>query len=158
MLKNVVAVALALAATAAQAQDPIPPTAVLPDPASIPVLLPSDLKWTDKGGGQWQAPLFGDPSKPGTYAILIRWLPGGMSRPHKHSTDRWAYVLSGTWWVSSSAHFDPATTYPVKAGTFATHIANKVHWDGAKDEEALVMVIGTGPMTTTPVPDEGPKR
>jgi len=154
MIKTVaVAIALASALGCAgrlSAQD-IPRTAVRPDPANIPVLLPQDLKWQDRGGGQWQAPLFGDPDKPGPYGILIKWLPHAMSRPHFHSTDRYAYVLSGTWWVSDSPHFDPATTWPIRPGTFAVDIADKVHWDGAKDEETVVMVVGQGPMTTHPV-------
>lgn len=150
-LSNIVA--WPLLATAAAAQT-VPPTAIRPDPANIPSIRPEDLKWKDQGGGQMQAPLFGDPAKPGPYGILIRWLPHGMSRPHFHSSDRYAYVISGTWWVSDRAHYDPATSYPIKQGSFAIDIANKVHWDGAKDEEALVMVVGMGPMTTQRVTEK----
>ena len=50
--------------------------------------------------------------------------PEGDSDPHFHSADRWIYVVSGTWWVSSSSHFDPAMAYPLPAGTFAIDRAN----------------------------------
>ena len=66
-----------------------------------------------------QAPLFGDPTKPGSYGVLIKWLPGHMSRPHHHSTD----------------------------------LANKVRWDGAKDETVIPEVVGMGPASSVPVPD-----
>ena len=90
----------------------IPPTAVKPDPTHAVYVLPENLKWTKESLGQLQAPLYGDPNKPGPYGILIKWPKGQMSRPHFHTTDRYAYVVSGTWWVSTSDHYDPATTYP----------------------------------------------
>jgi hypothetical protein len=35
------------------------------------------------------------------------------------------------------------------AGSFVTDIAKQVHWDGAKDEEAWVLIVGDGPGTLT---------
>ena len=130
----------------AQTSPPIPPTAVKPDPASIFAIAEKDLVWTKDPLGQMQAPLFGDPSKPGPYGVVIKWPPGQFSHPHFHSTDRWAYVAKGTWWVSSSSHRDISTTYPVPQGSFGIDFANKVHWDGAKDEEVMLIVIGLGPI------------
>jgi hypothetical protein len=74
-----------------------------------------------------------------------------------HSADRWIYVVSGTWWVSSSSHFDPATAYPLPAGTFAIDRANTVHWDGAKagGEPAVLELVGMGPVTSTGVGENG---
>ena len=93
--------------------------------------------------------LLGDPSKPGPYIRLVKWLPGNMSRPHYHSTTRHFYIASGTWWVGSSNTYDPAKTYPMRAGTFVTHYAGKAHFDGAKDEEVVVQLIGVGPSGTS---------
>jgi quercetin dioxygenase-like cupin family protein len=129
-----------------------------PDPTHIPFTLPADIQWT--GGplsGSYQARLFGDPSKPGPYGILIKWMPGNFSHPHFHSQDRWVYVVSGTWWVSTSTHFDPSQTYPLPAGTFATDLANTVHWDGAKagGEPAVLELVGMGPVTTIEVDESG---
>lgn len=139
--------------TATLAAQPIPPGAVPPDPANITSIPPESLAWKQESLGQLQAPLWGNPAKPGPYGVLIKWLPGQFSRPHIHSTDRWAYVVKGTWWVSTSSHFDPATTYPVRQGTFATDLARKVHWDGAKDEEVLLLVVGMGPVDSILVPE-----
>ena len=122
----------------------------VPDPSHIVFTAPKDVKWK-MGAGSDQAVIFGDPDKPGLYGILIRWHPGQFSRPHFHNTDRYAYVISGTWWVSSSDTYDLSKTYPMPAGSVVTDLANTVHFDGAKDGDALLELVGVGPVTTTPV-------
>ena len=50
-------------------------------------------------------------------------------------------------------------TTPVPAGSFVIHHANKIHYDGAKDEEVLLQIIGVGPSATIPVDESGqPKK
>ena len=142
----------------AQDQPPIPKTAVMPDPTHATFILPKDLKWKRESLGQMQAPLYGDPSKPGPYGVVIKWPKGQMSHPHYHTTDRFAYVVQGTWWVATSETFDPATTYPLPQGSFATDLANKVHWDGSKDEDLILLVTGMGPMQTVQVPEKPAAR
>ena len=36
-------------------------------------------------------------------------------------------------------------------GTYVTHFGKEIHWDGAKDEEAWVLIVGEGPATSTRV-------
>ena len=151
MKKIMVAALIGSLTAGAQAQTP-PPGAVKPDPANVTAMLPAEIPWRQTGTGQFQAPLFGDPNKPGPYGVLIKWLPGNYSRPHFHTTDRYAYVISGTWWKSDSRTYDPAKTYPYPAGSFVTDLAGKVHWDGAKDGEVVIEIVGMGPMTTTRLP------
>ena len=67
-------------------------------------------------------------------------------------------MVSGTWWISTSAHYDPATTYPLPQGSFATDLAGKVHWDGSKDEDLILLVTGMGPMKTVTVPEKTAMR
>jgi quercetin dioxygenase-like cupin family protein len=122
----------------------------VPDPSHVEIVFGKNIAWKS-GDGMRQAPLFGDPSKPGIYGVLIEWLPGHYSHPHFHTTDRYAYVVSGTWWVSSSTTWDPSKAYPVPAGSYVRDIANTVHWDGAKDVPCLIVLVGEGPMTTTGV-------
>ena len=121
----------------------------LPDPGHIPLVFGKDIPWKGSEGSQ-SATLFGDPSKPGIYGVLIRWMPGHNSMPHSHSTPRYAYVVSGTWWVSSSTHYDPSQMYPVPAGTYVTDVPNTIHWDGAKAETGpvVLMLVGEGPVKT----------
>src|SRR5687767_10515976 len=114
------------------------------------LVAPADIKFVRNDAGTNEpAILFGDPAKPGPYVIRIRWLPGNMSRPHFHSTDRFFIVLEGTWWLGTGTKFDPASTVGVKPGTYVFHKAGGIHYDGAKDEPAVIQVWGTGPMTTT---------
>jgi hypothetical protein len=127
----------------------IPSFAAEPDPAVLSYQLPDDIEWVDSDRGISQAVLVGDPSKPGLYVLLAKWHPGHMSRPHFHPNDRFITVLSGTWWLGTGTKYDPDSTYPVPAGSFVTHYGNEVHYDGAKDEEALLQIVGMGPATST---------
>ncbi len=123
------------------------------DPAIIAFKLPDQIKWTDNPrSGNRTAVLQGDPSKPGPYVVLLQWLPGNkMSRPHFHPNDRHFIVVSGTWWVGSGPNFDPAATVPIPAGSSVTHFAKGVHFDGARGEQATILVWGEGPATSTPL-------
>ena len=98
--------------------------------------------------------MVGDPSKPGLYIQLVKWLPGNMSRPHFHPNDRFITVLKGTWWVGTGTKYDPASTVPMPAGTFVTHFGKQVHYDGAKDEETVLQIVGDGPATITPAEEK----
>jgi quercetin dioxygenase-like cupin family protein len=121
-----------------------------PDPAVMSYNLPADQKWTESAEypGLKSVVLYGDPNKPGPYAVRNRFSPGVMSRPHSHSGDRFILVLSGTWWVGTGDKFDPASTKALPVGSTAVHIAGKVHYDGAKDEACEVIIYGVGPLTT----------
>src|SRR5205823_2063337 len=50
---------------------------------------------------------------------------------------------------SAVLYGDPANTIPMPAGSFVTHFGGKIHYDGAKDEEAVLQIHGMGPATTT---------
>src|SRR6266568_711586 len=107
------------------------------NPAAVIYQLPERIKWQDPLGtsGAKNAVLMGDPSKPGLYAVMVKWLPGNFSRPHFHPNDRFITVLKGTWWVGTGTKFDISQTVPMPAGSFVTHFGKQIHWDGAKDEE-----------------------
>ncbi len=126
----------------------VPGHAKEPDPQAVSFTLPDKIDW-HKGEASDQATVQGDPSKPGVYIQLLRWHAGHMSRPHYHSTDRFITVLSGTWWIGTGHKYDPASTYPVPAGTYVVDHAGGVHYDGAKDADCVLEIVGTGPMTTT---------
>jgi len=124
-------------------------SAAEPDAKVMKVNLPKDLKWTTSASGNSTAVLSGDPSKPGMYIVLTKWSPGHMSRPHFHPNDRFITVISGTWWVGWGTKYDPASTYPVPAGSFVTHYGKQIHYDGAKDGEGLLQIVGMGPADST---------
>ncbi len=126
----------------------IPGRSAEPDPKSVSYTLPDKINWR-KGEASDSVMLQGDPSKPGVYIQLLRWHPGHMSRPHFHSTERYITVLSGTWWIGTGTKYDPASTYPVPAGSYVVDKAGGIHYDGAKDVDCVLEIVGTGPMTTT---------
>ena len=120
--------------------------ATVPDPKVMTFTLPKDLKWGgDPMAGAQSITLYGDLNKEGPYGQLVKWLPHNMSRPHFHRNERYIYVVSGTWWCGTGRKYDPDATYPLPAGTFVHHIANQTHFDGAKDEAAVLLMTGMGP-------------
>ncbi len=120
------------------------------NPAALAFKLPNQIKWTEGQGGAATANLVGDPSKPGMYIYLNKWHPHHMSRPHFHQNDRFIYVISGTWWVGTGPKYDPDSTVAMPAGSFVTHFGKQIHYDGAKDEECVLEIVGEGPATSTP--------
>ena len=130
------------------------------DPKIVGFKLPDQIAWkTNPAGTNRSAVLQGDPAKPGPYAMLLQWLPGNnMSRPHFHPNDRFFIVVSGTWWVGSGPTFDPNATVPMPAGSHVIHYAKGVHFDGAKDEQATILVWGEGPATSTPFAPPAPAK
>jgi len=119
------------------------------NPAALAYKLPDQIQWRDDPLGIKFAVLYGDPAKPGLYVMLVRWMPGHMSRPHFHPNDRLITVISGTWWVGTGPKFEPEKTVPMPAGTFVTHFAKQIHYDGAKDAETMIEIVGEGPATMT---------
>jgi hypothetical protein len=133
-----------------------------PDPKRVSFQLPKDIKWRPNDpshpGEADIANVYGDPSKPGPYAVLYRWHQGSFSRPHFHDKIRHIVVVQGTWWVSSSNTYDEKTTYPLHAGTTATDQENGIHWDGSRagdPEPAIIYLYGEGPVSTVFVDTNG---
>ena len=113
-------------------------------------MTPEQTPWTDvpNGHGVQMAVISGDPSKPGLYVIRVKFPPGIMSAPHFHPEDRHAVVLRGTWYTGTDDSWDPDRTVGLKPGTYMKHPAGAIHYDGAKDEEAIVQIAGYGPSGT----------
>jgi hypothetical protein len=135
--------------------DPIGPA---PDPSRVTATLPKDQVCTGQVGKMQMCKLYGDPDKPGPYMVKYIWYPGNFSKPHYHNNERFAYVVSGTWWTSTSTVYDERTTYPVHAGTVAVDKLRGIHWDGSRTgekEPAVLILAGTGPNTTQPVDENG---
>jgi hypothetical protein len=120
------------------------------DPKALEYHLPAQIKWSTENNGAQQAILRGDPSKPGLYIVLTKWTAHHNSRPHFHPNDRFITVLSGTWWVGTGSKYDPDSMVPLPAGTFVTHFGKGIHYDGAKDGDTVLEIVGEGPATATP--------
>lgn len=121
-----------------------------PDSTAVTYQWPSQIHWSGRPGVAQQAVLVGDPMKPGLYIVLMKWFPHNTSHPHFHPNDRYVTVLSGTWYVGTGRKFDPGHMVPMPAGSFVTDLAGQVHYDGARDEPAIIEITGMGPATMTP--------
>lgn len=132
----------------AAANPTIPPGAQI-DPSHVIYKWPSQIEWRGRPGSPQMATLLGDSTKPGFYIVLMKFPPHMMSHPHFHTYDRYATVISGTWWIGTGTKFEPDKMVPMPAGSFVTDLAGKVHYDGAKDEQVIIEICGQGPVTMT---------
>lgn len=130
----------------------------VPDPKHIQFVLPDDIPWKGREGQNQTWNIFGSPTEPGPYLQLMKWWPGAYSTPHMHPNTRNAIVLSGTWWVSDSATQDKTKTYPLAAGTYVVEAPYTYHWDGARNEPAILMLWGNGPSPNIAVDANGMPR
>jgi len=122
------------------------------NPAAVIYKLPDQIPWGPvNAAGAQSAVVVGDPTKPGFYMVMNRFQPGNFSKPHYHPNDRFITVVKGTWYVGTGNKWDKDATIGVKAGGTVTHYGKEVHYDGAKDEEVIVLITGQGPATNTPV-------
>ena len=117
------------------------------DPSILSSLNYDQMQWLEDkvNPGSWYSILSGDPSTSGRFVILNKVLKGNFNRPHSHPRERQIYVVSGTWWVGTGRNRNPANSVARRPGTYVKHLANQVHWDGAKNEDVLLMIAGEGP-------------
>ena len=155
-LAGLALLAAAIGPSQAQAPNSGIPGAERLNAAAVQFLLQDQVKWsTPFNAPNASAIISGDPTKPGLYVQLTKWRAGNnFSRPHFHPNDRYITVIKGTWWVGTGTKFDPASTVPMPAGTVVTHFGKQVHYDGAKDEDAVLLIVGEGPATNTPAEEK----
>ena len=122
--------------------------AVAVDRGSRDYTLPDQMQWRDTEDGT-TSNLYGDPSKPGLYAYIVKRGPNVWSKPHFHDNDRFVTVLEGTLWVGTGK-FDPQRTVPLKAGSFVRDVAGGIHFEGTKDDGATLYFVGIGPSPSHP--------
>jgi hypothetical protein len=120
------------------------------DPSILSNLAYDRLQWFEdrSNPGSWYTVLSGNPARPGRFVILNKVLRGNFNRPHSHPYEREIYVVSGTWWVGTGRDRNIARAEPMRPGAYVRHRANRVHWDGAKDEDVLLLIAGQGPAIT----------
>ena len=126
------------------------------DEKGFVIIKPSEIVYEKNpaGSGPDIAVIAGDPTKEGFYIIRARFAPGVMSQPHFHPTDRHVTVISGTWWAGKGPTFDPNSTTPLGPGSYMLHPAGEIHYDGAKDVEAIVEIKGIGPAPSIPAAEK----
>jgi len=92
--------------------------------------------------------LYGDPSKPGPYAFEIHVPANTRIQSHTHRDDRFATVISGSWFFGYGREATDATVRPLTTGGFYTEPAGAPHFAFTRDEPAVVRITGNGPSDT----------
>jgi quercetin dioxygenase-like cupin family protein len=149
ILRLLTSVTVALAATAASAQDA---STRLPDYAKTPGEL-SAVQPTGGAGGSGNTKvqvvtILGDASKPGVYAQLLKVGPGAQIPAHHHAGDRVGTVLQGTWHFGFGPQFDKAKLKTLPVGSVYTEPANAPHFAMTGNEPVVVLITGSGPTDT----------
>jgi quercetin dioxygenase-like cupin family protein len=99
--------------------------------------------------GQNAQVLYGDPTKPGLYTVLLRLEPHKRIMPLSHPDSRFATVLSGTFYIGFGDAYDGTKLKALPPGGVYTEPANANHFGETRDEPALVAITGYGPSGTT---------
>jgi quercetin dioxygenase-like cupin family protein len=125
------------------------------DPSAVKVLAPDQFKWrdpTDQAATN-QVILLGDPNKTGgLYININRFKAGRFGNAHYHPNDRFITVIAGAAWRGTGPVVDGAHATRVPKGTFMIDHANKLHWDGTKEETGAYLISGIGPATNIETP------
>lgn len=94
--------------------------------------------------------LYGDPTKPGLYSILL-YVPANTTiQAHSHRDDRMATVVSGTWRFGYGSKFDASKLAVLPPGSVYAEPGTKAHphFAQTRDEPVVVHLVGVGPTDT----------
>lgn len=122
----------------------------------------ADVKWGPAPpmlpAGAQIAVLMGDPSKPGPFAVRLKF-PANYNIPaHSHPTDENVTVTSGTFFVGMGDKLDRNAGASVAAGGFGSLPANMNHYAYTKGE-ATVVLFAQGPFEFKYVnPNDDPRH
>jgi pimeloyl-ACP methyl ester carboxylesterase/uncharacterized RmlC-like cupin family protein len=92
--------------------------------------------------------LFGDPSKPGFYTIVLSVPAHTSIAAHTHRDDRVATVVSGTWHFGYGDHFDEKALKSLPPGSVYSEPGGVTHFAQTQTEPVLVQISGFGPTDT----------
>lgn len=126
------------------------------------ILAPADIQWRPGPGtipvGTQFAVIQGDPTKPGPFAIRLRFPAGYRIPPHSHPVPEFLTVLSGSMHRGVGDSFDESKGQLVPTGGFAVTPAGVNHFVWTT-EETVVQVHGFAPGGVTYVnPADDPRK
>ena len=94
----------------------------------------------------------GNPQKPGAHYSLLLKLPDGFwIQPHWHPFDKHVVVLQGTLLMSMGDTIAAPTATAMPSGSVIGVPARTHHAEGARGE-TILLLYGTGPLTTNYIP------
>ena len=83
---------------------------------------------------------------PDFYIVMVKWPAGNHSAPRPINHGAQGNLVG---WYRHQVRHHVSVAMP--AGSFVTHYREQVHFDGAKDEDPVLLIVGEGPATATPV-------
>jgi pimeloyl-ACP methyl ester carboxylesterase/quercetin dioxygenase-like cupin family protein len=92
--------------------------------------------------------LFGDPSKPGFYAIILSVPAHTTIQAHEHRDDRMATVVSGTWRIGYGDRFAESALKVLPPGSVYSEPGGANHFARTDTDPVLVEISGFGPTDT----------
>ena len=151
-----VVAAIGLMASAAFSQQSTAPG------AQHQIVKPGDIKWgpppPSLPPGAQIAVMDGDPAKPGTFAIRLKFPDGYQIAPHWHPTEENVVVMQGTLIVGMGDKVSAASEQELPTGGFVKLPAEMRHYARAKGE-TIVQVYGPGPFVVNYVnPSDDPQK
>jgi hypothetical protein len=92
--------------------------------------------------------IFGDPSKPGLYTILLKVAANTTIAAHQHPDQRMATVVSGNWYFGYGDKFDKTKLKMLPTGSLYSEVAGQNHYAMTKGP-VIVEITGYGPSGVT---------
>jgi hypothetical protein len=120
-------------------------------------MLPSEMQGSADDGNQVGSSglagvhtkvLFGDPSKPGFYSILL-FVPAHTTiQAHSHRDDRMATVVTGAWYFGYGDHFEARSLKKLPPGSVYSEPGAQNHFARTDMDAVIVQISGYGPTDT----------
>ena len=103
------------------------------------------MVWTKAADGSTFTNVYGDPSKAGIYVQFVRRPPNSWSTAHRHANDQFVWVMGGRMYIGTGSSVDKDKTVGMPKGSYIHDFANGTHYEGTKDEDLWLLVVGMGP-------------
>ena len=115
------------------------------DPTARQAKKVDDMMWTNAADGSTFVNVYGDPSKAGIYVQFVRRPPNSWSTAHRHPNDQFVWVMSGRMYIGTGSSVNKDKTVGMPKGSYIHDFANGTHYEGTKDEDLWLLVVGMGP-------------
>jgi quercetin dioxygenase-like cupin family protein len=115
------------------------------DPTARQAKKLEEMVWTKAADGSTFVNVYGDPSKAGIYVQFVRRPPNSWSTAHRHANDQFVWVMGGRMYIGTGSSVDKDKTVGVPKGSYIHDFANGLHYEGTKDEDLWLVVVGMGP-------------
>src|SRR2546425_11705879 len=92
--------------------------------------------------------VFGDPSRPNFYSILLFVPPHTTIQAHSHRDDRMATVVSGAWYFGYGDRFNAKSLKRLQPGSVYSEPGAHDHFARTDKDAVIVQIAGYGPTDT----------